>query len=258
MTTLTARQRRRRRRIRITGWTALSALLVTIVGFLTWFHIVFTADRASTLEVYRDDRVVVQQQPGLVVMAPVSSASGHGVLYFPGARVDPHSYLYPLADVAASGVTVVIMKPLMNMALFDQRDLDTLTQFTPAVTSWTLAGHSLGGVRACMLADDARVTSLVLFASYCANDLSSAQLDVALVTGDQDGLIDSEALTQSLAFLPAGRFEPIIIEGANHASFGTYGAQPGDGPAVVQQGDMRERITEILLGVTSRPGQPAR
>jgi hypothetical protein len=259
MTKLTASQRRRRRRIRITGWTALTSLLVTIVGFLTWFHIVFTADRSSTLEVYRDDRVVVEQLPGVVVMAPaVAPAGTHGVLYFPGARVDPYSYLYPLADVAASGVTVVIMKPLMNMALFDSRDIGALAGAAPGVSTWTLAGHSLGGVRACMLANDPRVTSLVLFASYCANDLSQAQLDVAVVTGDQDGLIDSDAITESLALLPPDRATLITIEGANHASFGTYGAQPGDGEAVLCQVQMRERITEILLGVTNRPGLPSR
>jgi len=248
MTRLTAKQRLRRRRIRITGWTALTSLLVTIVGFLTWFHIVFPADRSSTLEVYRDASVVVERMPGVVVMTPeVSPASTHGVLYFPGARVDPYSYLYPLADVAASGVTVVIMEPLMNMALFDQRDLASLTQFAPSVTSWTLAGHSLGGVRACLLADDPRVFSLVLFASYCANDLSGLELDVVLVLADQDGLIDREAVRDSEALLPPGRLTTRVIEGANHASFGTYGPQPGDGESTLSPAQMRAQITEILL-----------
>ena len=43
-------RRLRLRRIRITWWTALTSLLVTVVGFLTYFHIVCPADRAATLE----------------------------------------------------------------------------------------------------------------------------------------------------------------------------------------------------------------
>ena len=246
MSARSEKQRLRRRRIRITGWTALSSLLVTIVGFLVYFHIVFVADREKTLEVYRDDSVEVTLVDNSVVMMPTGESTTTGILYFPGARVDPFSYLYPLADLAASGTAVVVMDPLMNMALFDQRSLDELVAAAPEVTSWTLAGHSLGGVRACMLADDPRVTHLVLFASFCANDLSTADLDVLLVQGDRDELIDETAVQESLSLLPPGRFEEHVIEGANHASFGTYGVQPGDGVSAVSAEDMRRAITDAM------------
>jgi hypothetical protein len=245
MTTPQAAKRKTLRRIRITGWTALTSLLVTIVGFLTWFHIVFPADRAATLEVYRDDRVVVTQDQGLVVMRPTGEANGEGVLYFPGARVSAHSYLYPFVDVAAAGHTVVIMDPLFNMALFDQRDLETLTGATPEITQWTLAGHSLGGVRACMLADHPDVTRLVLFASYCANDMSSTNIPVTLVLAERDGLLDREALDESRALLPPAT-TTLSVVGANHAAFGTYGVQPGDGVSTKDYPAMRSIVTEIM------------
>ena len=111
---MTPHERRRRlrlRRIRITGWTALTSLLVTLVGFLTYFHIVFPADRDATLEVFRDDRVQVRASDARVVMSPTDELLPRGLLYFPGARVDPYSYLYPLADIAAAGTTVVIVDP---------------------------------------------------------------------------------------------------------------------------------------------------
>jgi hypothetical protein len=165
MTTLDRRRRLIRRRIRITGWTALTSLLVTIIGFLTYFHIVFMAERDATLEVFRDDRVTLEVISGSLVLSPTGEATTAGVLYVPGARVDPFSYLHPLVDVAASGITVVIIDPLFNMALLDRRNLDELVAVAPSIETWTLAGHSLGGVRACMLADHSRVTGLVLFAS---------------------------------------------------------------------------------------------
>lgn len=250
MTTLAARKRLLRRRIRITGWTALTALLVTVISFLTWFHIVFPADRAATLEVYQDDRVVVTPADGVVIMTPrAAEATATGLLFFPGARVDPFAYLHPFVDVAADGTTVVIVDPLFNMALFDLRDLSTLTAQAPHVTDWVLAGHSLGGVKACMEADHPAVAGLVLLASYCATDMSQLTIPVTDVAASEDGLIDSLARSEARRNLPAD-IVTITLENANHASFGTYGPQPGDGIATLTRDDIRQAMNEVWAAVT--------
>jgi hypothetical protein len=245
MTTLDARRRLIIRRIRITGWTALTSLLVTAVSFLTWVHIVFAAERDATLEVFRDDRIQVSEADGSIVMQATEGAGTTGVLYFPGARVNPYSYLYPLSEIAASGVTVVIMDPLMNMALFDTRSIDELSLAAPKVSDWVLSGHSLGGVRACMLADHPDVVGLVLMGSYCANDISSTAIPVLQILASGDGLIDAEALKASAQLL-APSTQKITLEGANHASFGTYGEQPGDGIATLSRAEVREELTALF------------
>ena len=246
---MTPHERRRRlrlRRIRITGWTALTSLVVTVVGFLTFFHIVFPADRAATLDVFRDSRVAVEARDRKVVMSPTGDTHSVGVLYFPGARVDPYSYLYPLADVAAQGATVVIVDPLFNMALIDTRGVEELTGDLPAISEWVLAGHSLGGVKACLEASHPSVTHLVLFASYCATDISSLDIDVLQVVGSQDGLLDNDLRLEATSLLPAGEETTLVIPGANHADFGTYGPQPGDGPSAYTHEEMRSLITEAF------------
>ena len=250
MTTLENRRRVLLRRIRITGWSALSALAVTIVCFLIYFHTVFTADREATLEVFRDPRVAVATVGGSVVLSPTNGAGSAGLLYFPGARVDPYSYLHSLVDVAASGVTVVVMEPLFNMALFDPRNLGELTSAAPNVQNWTLAGHSLGGVRACMLADHPDVTGLVLLASYCANDVSGLEIEVRQILASGDGLIDLVAVERARKFLPATT-RTTTLDGANHASFGTYGDQPGDGPARLSRSDIREALTDLIVPLSA-------
>ncbi len=245
MTTLAARKRLLRRRIRITGWTALSTLVVTIIGFLTWFHIVFPADRAATLEVYQDERVVVTRADGVIIMEPTEPTDQRtGLLFFPGARVDPFAYLHPFVDVAANGTTVVIVDPLFNMALFDQRDVPTLAAHAPNVTDWVLAGHSLGGVKACMEAEQVVVRGLILLASYCANDVSGIRIPVIEVVATEDGLIDAVARGEAQSNLPAG-VQTITLEKANHASFGTYGPQPGDGVATLSRDDIRQAMNEV-------------
>lgn len=246
---MTPHERSRRlwlRRIRITGWTALSSLLVTIVGFLTFFHIVFPAEREATLEVYRDDRVQVSAAPGVVIMSPTGDTTEQGILFFPGARVDPYSYLYPFVDVVAEGHTLVIADPLFNMALLDPRGVDDLTASVPEITSWTIAGHSLGGVKACSEAHHPSVTGLVLLASYCASDLSFRDIPVTQITGTHDGLIDERARAEGERFLPAGSPAATAIAGANHASFGTYGEQPGDGVEALTDAEFRDILTTIM------------
>lgn len=251
MTTLAARKRLLRRRVRITGWTALSALVVTVISFLTWFHIVFPADRAASLEVYQDERVLVTPADGVLIMASRGSeVATTGLLFFPGARVDPYAYLHPFVDVAASGTTVVIVDPLFNMALFDPRDVATLTAHAPHVTDWVLAGHSLGGVKACQEADHPSVTALVLLASYCATDISRLAITVTEVLASEDGLIDAVARQDASSNLPAD-VVTITLENANHASFGTYGPQPGDGVATLTRDDIRHEMNEVW-GVATR------
>ena len=248
---MTPHDRRRRlliRRIRITGWCALTSLLVTLIGFLTYFHIVFPADRSATLEVYRDDRVTTRTLEGVIIMEPAEGATGNGLLYFPGAKVDPYSYLYPLVDAAAAGTTIVIVDPLFNMALFDPRDVDDLIAEVPDVTKWSLAGHSLGGVKACMVAEHPRVKNLILFASYCANDISSLPLNVVHVLGSEDGLLDDTLVSEARALVPTDS-ATIILEGVNHANFGTYGEQPGDGLSVRTYEEMRKVVGELVMEV---------
>jgi hypothetical protein len=245
MTTLDARRRLIIRRIRITGWTALSSLLVTVVSFLTWFHIVFAAERDATLEVFRDDGIQVTEVEGSIVMEAADGRGETGILYFPGARVDPYSYLYPLSEIAASGVTVVIMDPLMNMALFDTRSVEELALAAPEVNDWVLSGHSLGGVRACMLAQHPDVVGLVLMGSYCATDISALDIPMLQVLASKDGLIDTEAVSASASLLPDSA-RTIMLEGASHASFGTYGDQPGDGTATLNRAEVREALTALF------------
>jgi len=67
-----------------------------------------------------------------------------------------------------------------------------------------------------------------------------------MVLGDKDGLIDEAQVMDSTALLPSGRYVVQTIPGANHAAFGTYGPQPGDGVATVTRQQMREELTEIL------------
>lgn len=224
---MTARPRRRR----VWRWVfgILGGLVVAAVaGVLVWSQVgVMSAEAEPLAAVRADERIAISDDAAGIVLAPASGASGEGLVFIPGAKVDPWAYAAILSGlVTEDDLTVVITKPWLNLAFFDPRSLSTVTDLAPGVGSWLVGGHSLGGVRACQLAPDA--AGLVLFGSYCANDLSQSGLPVVSISGSEDGLSTPQKIADARPNLPA---DAVMVEipGAAHASFGAYGPQAGDG-----------------------------
>ncbi|MET4581916.1 hypothetical protein ABIE21_001406 [Conyzicola nivalis] len=240
------------RRLRIGAVAVLVVLVLLVVGFLVWANMVMQGDRDRAIEVWTNDRVAVTSTEHSVVIEPTGVASGVGLVFIPGAKVDPYAYMFKLSGIVEStGATIVITKPTLNLAFFDQRPLDTFTADAPGVDSWFVGGHSLGGVRACMLADSPDVTGVILFGSYCANDLTESGLEVLSIAGSRDGLSTPEKIADARLLLPTDA-ELVEIEGLNHAGFGDYGAQPGDRTATISSDTARDEITDALAGVLAR------
>ena len=240
------------RRIRIGLVAALLVIVLVAVAFLVWANIVMQGDRDRAIEVWTDTGVEVTSTEHSVVIAPAGVASGTGLVFIPGAKVDPYAYMYKLAGIVErTGATIVITKPTLNLAFFDQRPLTTFTADAPGVERWFVGGHSLGGVRACMLSDDPAVTGLILFGSYCANDLADSGLDVLSISGSRDGLTTPEKIADARPLLPTDATF-VEIEGLNHAGFGDYGTQPGDNSATIPTDQQRDEITDALATVLTR------
>jgi len=240
----------RRRGLRVLWWIlgSLGALIVlAIVGILIWSQVgVMAAEPEPLAEVRSNPAIEITDTDAGIVLAPAGDAADVGLVYIPGAKVDPWAYAYKVSGlVAEDGVTVVITKPWLNLAFFDVRPLSTFTGLAPDIDTWLVGGHSLGGVRACQLATDA--DGLALFGSYCANDLSESGLPVISVSGSEDGLSTPEKIADARHLLPADA-EMHEIDGASHASFGDYGPQPGDGTPTISDEDMRDQLTALVGG----------
>ena len=230
------------RALRWTAWVVAVVVLLAVV-FLVYANIVLQGTRSAALQVWRDDRVAVRDAGDSVVMTPTGTADGTGIVFIPGAKVDPYAYLATFRQVVASGTTVVITKPTLNLAFFDTRSLATFEAHAPGVANWAVGGHSLGGVRACQLAQDA--DGLLLLGSYCANDIARSYVQVLSVSGSRDGLSTPEKVAAARDELPSTA-RMVEIEGANHADFGAYGDQPGDRTATISREDARQQISAAI------------
>ena len=241
------------RRVRRTLIASAVVLVLAVVAFLFYSSMVMAGDRAAAIRAWENPAVSIRSTDHSIILQPTGVASGAGLVFIPGAKVDPYAYLYKLSGIVeSSGATVVITKPILNLAFFDQRPLSLFERDAPAITRWFVGGHSLGGVRACQLAaspgEGAEVAGLVLFGSYCANDLSDSNLEVLSIGGSEDGLSTPEKIDAASSLLPE-QANLVQIEGLNHAGFGDYGVQPGDGVARLSSEQERTMITDLLGSV---------
>ncbi|MBO3662800.1 alpha/beta hydrolase [Microbacterium stercoris] len=233
---------------RILKWTLgiLGGLIVAaIAGILIWSQVGVMPAEAGPLAAVQDDPAITAHDTSAgIVLEPADGSGDAGLVFIPGAKVDPWAYASKLSElVAEEHLTVVISRPWLNLAFFDPRPLADFTSLAPDVETWVVGGHSLGGVRSCQLARDA--DGLILFGSYCANDLSASGLPVLSISGANDGLSTPEKIAAARHLLPEDA-ELVEIEGANHASFGDYGPQPGDGPVTISDEDMAAELTSLV------------
>ena len=244
-----------RRRFRLLRWIlgGIGALVLLLVGGI----LIYT--QVGVMGAEPDPLAEARANPGLtiaedgvgIVLSPSTGDTGRGLVFIPGAKVDARGYVATFADtVVDDGVTVVITRPWLNLAFFDPRPLSTFTDLAPDVRAWAVGGHSLGGVRACQLAGDA--DALVLFASYCATDLSASGLPVLSLSGSEDGLSTPQKIADAATLLPADTTF-VEIPGASHASFGAYGPQAGDGTPTADPAEVDRIIAEQLGAFLPRP-----
>lgn len=154
-----------------------------------------------------------------------------GLAYYPGGLVDPRAYAPLMQRIAAGGYRVALLQVRFNLAVTEQGKARQPIALHPQL-HWAVGGHSLGGVVASNFAQsnpDAR--AIVFWASYPQNDLSKLALPALSLVGDQDKVVGDKLGAAKAKFPPATRFE--VIQGLNHAGFGGYGPQRGDGQALV-------------------------
>lgn len=215
---------------------------VRVSDRLTWFEMASTARD--------DDGQVVRPTTGLV--------------FVPGARVDPRGYAHLLRPLARAGYLVTVLKEPFGVSFVDAGHPRRVAEAHPEIAQWVVAGHSLGGVTAASFADGtpvvggARVAGLVLWASYPARRLERTDLVVTSVSGERDGLSTPAKVAAASGKLPPDAGQ-VVVAGAVHSWFGDYGNQPGDGTPTGDRAEAQAQITEatraVLAAVTPMPAR---
>ena len=168
------------------------------------------------------------------------------LVFYPGGNVECEAYAPLMHELAAGGIDCVVVDMPFHLAFLGAGRAAGVMR-SHDYDGYYLGGHSLGGVAAGMFAADHadELSGLVLLASYSTDDLSATDLEVLSVHGTNDGVLDLERYEDSRGNLPATT-EELVIDGANHAQFGSYGEQAGDGEATISEQRQRD-ITEAAI-----------
>ncbi len=170
-----------------------------------------------------------------------------GFIFYPGGKVEYTAYAPLMLELARRDVLCVLVRMPLNLAVLDVNAAAGIPEQFPEIGSWYIGGHSLGGSMAASFAskhaDDFQ--GLVLLAAYSTADLTQTNLEAISLYGSEDGVLNREKYESYRENLPENTAET-VIEGGNHAGFGSYGAQDGDGSARISAQE-QTRVTAELL-----------
>ena len=240
----------RKPRFRILVPIAL-VLSLLVGGGALYFSDYYKADQVAEAAVTSSEEVEVRSIEGgdlaLVPHDPVA-----GLVLYPGAKVQPEAYAPLLRACADEGVLCVLVRPPLYFALFDVSAAEGAMAQFPEVRTWTLAGHSLGGVAAAQYASEHAddIDALVFLASYPASDLSDFAGPTLSVVGSEDRVLNRDAYEKGWAKLPKDAQE-LVIEGGNHAYFGNYGEQAGDGSASISREEQQVQTARAIVALVA-------
>ena len=202
-----------------------------------------------------DEWVYVDQSGDFTAFLPRYPVTDRAVAFYPGGKVEPEAYAPMLNILAQEGVPSVLVSMPSDLAVFAPKKGDRAIEEFPALGPWVAAGHSLGGAMAATWFSkrlDA-LEGLALIASYPASSVDLTEVDhpVLSITASNDRVLDRSKWRARRANLPSGTTY-VEIEGGNHAGFGAYGPQDGDGQATLCPEEQWEITAEALMNLVVR------
>lgn len=219
-------------------------LVLASAGFYAWTRIAtYSAFPEATA---RAGQAVTDR--GWYVFEPVGEPRA-GLVFYPGGLVEPAAYAPLMQQLSDSGVLAVIVPMPLDLAVFGIGRAQDVIAAYGGVDTWVIGGHSLGGAMAAeyVKGDPGEIDGVVFLASYPAEstDLSGLPVSVLSLYGTEDG-VTGDVFEESLPRLPDATTLG-VIEGGNHAQFGHYGPQDGDGVASISRDEQQQLTADAIL-----------
>jgi pimeloyl-ACP methyl ester carboxylesterase len=224
---------------------AILCLVLLSAALAVYFYVTdyYRADQRALSALASDAFVSVSETDyGYFFDGP---ASGKTLVFYPGAKVEERAYAPFLRLLAEEGMDVCLVRMPLRLAFLDMDAAAEIMEETDSEV-WYLGGHSLGGAAAAIYASGhpEKISGLILCAAYPTRQLGE-DLTELILYGSEDRVLNMEKLEEGRAYAPE-RSREYCIEGGNHAFFGDYGLQKGDGEALLTPEEQQEEAVRVI------------
>ena len=179
---------------------------------------------------------------------PNGTEPTRGFIIYGGASIEPEAYAPAAYGIAAEGHLAALVKMPMDTSLLAPERAALIIAALPAIETWAIGGHSMGGIAACAFArnNPDLIDAVILWASHPseANRLDESALAALSISAENDGIYPPDVIQASAEHLPEDT-QWVEIEGGNHYQFGWYedDHQPIDGDATIT---LEQQTAEIV------------
>ncbi len=250
----------KKRNIRI----GIAALVVAalVFGYLFYVNDYYRASQEAKEAMQGNEFVKVEEEDNYYIFSLDSSVreedrdkedsdkedsenEGSGIIFYPGGKVEETAYAPLMLELAELGYEVYLVKMPAKLAIFGMNRADEIMEDAEHIDEWIMMGHSLGGAMAASYSakHDEKIDALVLLAAYSTEDLKEKEIRVYSFYGSEDKVLNMEKYKEYHDNLPEDVIET-VIEGGNHAYYGYYGEQDGDGTATISREEHMEKLMD--------------
>jgi len=221
---------------------ALVLILILVMGAFVYINDYYSASNYIDNIIEENSSRILEDGQYTYIKPKDTFDNPIGLIFYPGGKVEATAYIPLLIKLADRGVTPILVDMPGNLAVLDIKAADDVFSTYEDINTWYIAGHSLGGAMASQYLEKNydKVQGLILLGAYPVND---APIDSIVIYGTHDIKLDLEKVSTGDEV-----FE--IVDG-NHAYFGDYGEQEGDGTALITRAEQQEqtvdRIMEFIL-----------
>lgn len=226
----------------------LSVFIILLILFGLFFVYVsnYSHTKEETISAIEDTDVVINKYDGGIALGDPQSEIGF--IFYPGGKVEYTAYSTLLLELAKQDIFCVIVKMPFNLAVFQSEAAKQVIEEYPEIKQWYIGGHSLGGAMAAAYAakHPDQLEGLILLAAYATSSLKDTDLRVLSLYGSEDKVLNMENFQKGKELMPT-EYSEICIEGGNHAQFGDYGLQKGDGNAYIEASEQRNIAADAII-----------
>lgn len=218
------------------GIISIVLILVCVIGFFTYVSNYYHAQD------YQVGNIAIKTEKNYIVYGDSNSKTGF--IFYPGGKVEAEAYKPILSKLAEKGICCVLVEMPYNLAVFNSNAAGDIMKEFKKIENWYIGGHSLGGAMASSFAaeHEGDLKGLVLLAAYPTDKL---EIPVLSIYGSEYGVLNREKYDDSIGL--AENLIEIVIKGGNHAQFGNYGEQSGDGKATISKEEQWNQTVKQIL-----------